>query len=156
MSLTLAQVREMAEELMFRWELDGWSFGFNDRKRSLGVCYLAKKRIEVSLKLVNSGIIAEIRETILHEIAHALVGPGHKHDNVWKNMAIKVGARPEACTSEIPDRGDGAKYIAHCSCGEPHYLYRRGKRMTQLRCIRPEGNNQLLVFNKIKIQHRRG
>ena len=37
----------------------------------------------------------EVRDTILHEVAHALVGPGHGHDTVWKATAAQVGARPQ-------------------------------------------------------------
>jgi hypothetical protein len=39
----------------------------------------------------------EIVDTILHEIAHALVGPRHGHDTVWKAKCTDIGARPERC-----------------------------------------------------------
>lgn len=38
-----------------------------------------------------------IRDTILHEIAHALVGPNHCHDLVWKAKCLEIGATPRRC-----------------------------------------------------------
>ena len=46
----------------------------------------------------------QVRDTILHEIAHALVGPGHGHDAVWKRKCREVGARPERCgQADMPE-----------------------------------------------------
>ena len=33
-----------------------------------------------------------IKEIVLHELGHALVGPGHGHDDEWQAMAVKVGS----------------------------------------------------------------
>lgn len=38
----------------------------------------------------------EVHETILHEIAHALAGPGAGHGPKWREMARRVGARDNA------------------------------------------------------------
>lgn len=34
---------------------------------------------------------AELQNTIRHEVAHALVGPGHGHDDVWRDQAKLLG-----------------------------------------------------------------
>lgn len=39
----------------------------------------------------------EVNDLILHEIAHALVGGDHGHDEVWKAKCVEIGARPERC-----------------------------------------------------------
>ena len=39
---------------------------------------------------------AEIRDTVLHEIAHALVGPEARHGPEWKAIAKRLGATPRA------------------------------------------------------------
>ncbi len=54
-------------------------------------------------------------------------------DDVWKAMAIKVGARPERCyNSEVVNQPE-SKYIAECKgCGTIHRRHkrRRGNRMS--------------------------
>lgn len=37
----------------------------------------------------------DIKDTVLHEIAHAIVGGRHHHDNVWKACCNKIGCRAE-------------------------------------------------------------
>lgn len=41
----------------------------------------------------------EIRETILHEIAHMIAGPKVNHGTAWKLAAKRIGAKPERCSS---------------------------------------------------------
>ena len=65
-------------------EEPAWSFEFNRRKRSLGLCFHHRKAVELSLHLVEHNGPEEVLDTLLHEIAHALVGPRHGHDAVWK------------------------------------------------------------------------
>jgi hypothetical protein len=40
-----------------------------------------------------------IRDTILHEVAHALVGENHNHDEAWRAKAIELGATGETLVS---------------------------------------------------------
>ena len=48
-----------------------------------------------------TGNYEEIIDTVLHEIGHAIVyyayGAGHGHDNVWKDIMLMLGGRPEMC-----------------------------------------------------------
>lgn len=30
-------------------------------------------------------------DTVAHEVAHALVGPAHGHDAVWRRKAVELG-----------------------------------------------------------------
>ena len=39
----------------------------------------------------------EMRDTVLHEIAHVLAGRKADHNHVWVSWAIKLGAKPSAC-----------------------------------------------------------
>ena len=62
--------------------------------------------------------IKEIKNTVLHEIAHALT-PGHNHDHVWQAKAVSIG-----CDGERYYRGgktfakEKKEYKAICeSCG---------------------------------------
>src|SRR4051794_40057748 len=88
-------VRQLALERMTQHGLHGWSFAFNRRKRAMGLCRYSRKTIELSIYLVDRNGFEEILDTILHEIAHALVGPCHGHDAVWKAKCREVGAKPQ-------------------------------------------------------------
>ena len=53
---------------------------------------------------------AEVRETILHEIAHARVGASHGHDAVWQAEARRIGSTGRRLVDpHAPWRGDGGE-----------------------------------------------
>jgi predicted SprT family Zn-dependent metalloprotease len=120
-----AAARELAHELISRHGLFGWSFAFNHRKRAMGLCRFAARTIEVSVYLVERNDLDEVRDTLLHEIAHALVGPGHGHDAVWQAKCREIGARPQRCGQADMPRG---RWRARCeACGDQFSRHRRPK-----------------------------
>lgn len=152
--MTFTEVRDLGYEYLMLHGLTelGWRFGFNDHKRTLGMCYYRKKRIEVSQTLVRSKNMEQIRETILHEIAHALVGPGKGHGPEWKAMVVKVGAQPKACAESglIPQSERGAIARAECSCGVPHFRYRKPRNPArQVYCTKAGIKAGFLVYKPI-------
>lgn len=79
---------------------EGWKFEFDNAKRRAGQCRYRDKTITLSRHYVQLNYITrpdDVLDTILHEIAHALVGGGHGHDEVWKAECVRIGARPERC-----------------------------------------------------------
>ena len=68
------EVERMGRELMVVHGLGDWHFGWNRRKRALGLCRYQERRIELSAYFVRDNEAEIVRETILHEIAHALTG----------------------------------------------------------------------------------
>jgi predicted SprT family Zn-dependent metalloprotease len=113
--------------------LRDWSFGFNRRRRSLGLCIYHRQTIELSVHFIERNGPDAILDTLLHEIAHALVGPGHGHDAAWKEMCLRVGARPVACRrAEMP----AGRWQATCGgCGKLIHRYRRPKRLRGWYCV---------------------
>jgi predicted SprT family Zn-dependent metalloprotease len=89
----LIAVRAEAIMLMEEFDLpeDGWHFQFSNHKTYLGMCYHQKKVIALSQHFILKSPDEVITDTLLHEIAHALVGPGHGHDGVWRHKAISIG-----------------------------------------------------------------
>src|SRR5947209_15232461 len=80
----------LARELLDSYGLRGWLFRFNRSKVNLGLCLFGPRVIELSIHFVERNPEEVIRDTLLHEIAHALVGPGHGHDAVWQRMCQRV------------------------------------------------------------------
>src|SRR5437879_2661559 len=68
-----SEVRKLALTLIAQHGLHDWTVAFNKRKRTLGLCRYGVKAIELSVYLVDRNGEEEIRDTILHEIVHALV-----------------------------------------------------------------------------------
>ena len=107
----------------------GWSFRFDRAKRRFGCCFYSRKEITLSLELVKLNSEDEIRNTILHEIAHALVGKGHGHNWVWKMKAKEIGCTAERCYSSDKVNCVKGKYVAVCvGCGKEHYKHRKPRR----------------------------
>ena len=111
----LAEVAAEAERLMSRHGLTGWSFQFEDASKQAGVCVFGLKVIGLSRLYCLHATDRQVRDTILHEIAHALVGPKHNHDAAWKAVARSIGCAGDRChkVEFAPPR-----YIARCvTCG---------------------------------------
>lgn len=123
----------MARALMDAHGLREWAFAFNRRKRSLGVCYYERKRIELSTHYVPRNDDASIRDTVLHEIAHALAGRKAGHGAAWKAVCLAIGATPERC-----DAGavmPAGRWRARCpSCQREYSRHRRPRRNTSYAC----------------------
>lgn len=105
----------------------GWSFGFNRRKRSLGLCNHAAKRIELSSAFVLLNGVEVVRDTLLHEIAHALAGHKAGHGPRWVAVCRVLGATPRRlCADAEMPRG---VFRACCKgCGAEHSRHRRPMR----------------------------
>ena len=129
------QARHLARQLLAAHGLADWSFAFNRSKRDLGLCRFGPKVIELSRHFVERNGSGLVRDTLLHEIAHALVGPGHGHDDAWKRMCRRVGARPERLSHEA-DMPEGRWQATCAGCGMRHHKHRKPKRMRGWFCCR--------------------
>ncbi len=131
--MDLFQAENLAKSLMFKHDLSLWSFNWNNRKQSFGVCSHRKKTIFLSKILTPQLDVDAVTNTILHEIAHAMVGAGHGHDYVWQRQALAIGCDGQRCNShEVTVQ---AKYLADCNgCGITHKAHRRPKRSHWCKC----------------------
>lgn len=93
-------------------------------KVRLGQCRYRQKEIGLTLWHVRNATPVEIMDTILHEVAHALCGPGKGHGGAWKYMARKVGADPTRLGTSH-GASPKAKYTAHCSVCDHTYKRHR-------------------------------
>ena len=86
----------LARSLMRKHGLHDWDFQWFNSKRTFGRCYHDRKIISMSKILTEAVTSAEAKDTILHEIAHALCNPWAGHGGEWKEKCREIGARPEA------------------------------------------------------------
>jgi hypothetical protein len=107
---------------------NGWAFDFNDRRRQVGLCDEYVKTIFLSSYFVEANPFSEVRETLLHEIAHALVGCRHGHGPLWREKCRQIGCRPERlCRAAMPE----GPWRASCpGCGTAFSRHRRPKVLT--------------------------
>jgi predicted SprT family Zn-dependent metalloprotease len=125
--------RRLAVELLATHGLPGWSFAFNRSKTNMGLCRYGPRVIELSIHFVERNGEEVVRETLLHEVAHALVGPGHGHDRVWRETCLRIGGKPERLSYEV-NMPDGC-WQARCGCcGRLHHKHRKPKHMRGWSC----------------------
>ena len=86
-----ARIAQRAAQLIKRHAPEGWQFCWDMAQRRGGACNYRNRTIQVSLGFAMSASDAEVDDTILHEIAHALAGPGHGHNAVWRATATSIG-----------------------------------------------------------------
>ena len=96
----LVEVAALARELMDAHGLANWTFRFSAARTRLGECREREKLIRVSLRHAVASDAGAVRDTILHEIAHALAGAKAGHGPAWKAIAERIGATPKARAEE--------------------------------------------------------
>jgi len=84
-------IAEMARKLMVKHQLSDWRFQFDQGTKRAGCCRYQAQIISISIHYARHCSEAEVKDAILHEIAHALVGEGHHHDVVWKAKSLEIG-----------------------------------------------------------------
>ncbi len=125
----LRAVAAKADRLISEHGLTGWSFQFDDAATRAGCCRYDVKVISMARQYCLEAGEQEWTDTILHEIAHALVGPDHHHDDIWKHTARMIGCTAERCHDRTfaPSR-----YIVFCS--RCKWAGQRNKRSRGLVC----------------------
>lgn len=93
----LDAVASLARELLSQHQLFQWSFQFDNGRKRAGCCHYGTHVISLSYEFAKRAPADEIRDTLLHEIAHALVGQQHHHDNVWRTKAMEIGCSGQRC-----------------------------------------------------------
>ncbi|GAA6526021.1 SprT-like domain-containing protein [Intrasporangium sp. DVR] len=136
--MELSAALKLGRELMAVHGLGDWTLNLDRARTRAGVCRPAKREISLSAHLTRLHPEAEVRDTILHEIAHALVGPGHGHDAVWRARARAIGCTGERCSSaDAP--GIVGDWVGTCAAGHRTTRHRMPSRVALCtRCAGPE------------------
>jgi predicted SprT family Zn-dependent metalloprotease len=123
-TLALATGRRLLRE----HGLDDWTIVADRAKTRAGVCRFGRRQIGISAPLTTLHSEEEVLDTILHEIAHALVGPRHGHDAVWRAKAREIGCSGERCVSSESARVPG-EWTGRCPAGHEKSRHRAPTRL---------------------------
>ena len=132
--VSIESARTIAVRLMDKYDLfdKDWKFAFDNARRRLGLCSYRRKTISLSKNYLPLVDEAEVIDTVLHEIAHALVGKKQGHNWIWKQKAVEIG-----CNGQRLYKGEArveAKYVGTCpKCGRVIHRHRR-KKISCSRC----------------------
>ena len=155
--MDLVKAEQLAIELMNKHNLidNGWQFEFDNAKRRFGGCNYTWKKITLSKHLVQLNDEFQVKDTILHEIAHALVGHKHGHDSYWRMKAREIGCNGERCySSDLPK--PTPNYIGTCPNGHEFKRLRLSlstRKGSCTKCDKKYNPNFLLVWKKINHEY---
>src|SRR5262245_27383197 len=88
---------QLARSLMSHHQLAHWGFQVDNGTKRAGSCQYGTQSITLAYEFAKRAPAEVIRETLLHEIAHALVGRTHHHDDVWRAKAVEIGGSGRRC-----------------------------------------------------------
>ena len=144
--MELNVVKMLADKLLDEHGLieKGWRFSFDRAKRRAGSCKFSKKEITIAKAYAEQQGVIEIKNSILHEIAHALVGPQHGHSQIWRKKAKEIGCDASRCHHIVFSK---PKYVLTCNnrCFEVS-RYRVNQSFMQSK-ICSKCNSNLLLIN---------
>ena len=143
----LNELARHARQLLDRHGLQSWGFHFDQGTRRAGCCRYGRKTISLSHGFAVAAADREIEETLLHEIAHALVGQNHHHDAVWRAKAIEIGCSGKRCHDF---RFTPPRYIVHCE--NRCWAATTERRMRGRICRRCQGQLVYLAFAEARFR----
>lgn len=124
----------LARKLMNDHGLGHWSFQLDRAKKRAGRCNHTYKIISLSESFVQYNSEEDVKDIILHEIAHAIAGPKQGHGDIWKNICRQIGAKPVRCYGEHVSMPKGHWHARCGSCKKEWNLHRRPKYITGSWC----------------------
>ena len=126
-----AAALSLGAELCHDYGLQDWRIVLDHARRRAGQCDYNKKTISLSRHYVRYAEPEHIKDTLLHEIAHALVGPNHGHDAVWRQKAREIGCTATRCHSL-----EFAKAKWQMRCPNGCFSVSRHRRKSHMVCAR--------------------
>ena len=132
--MDIEKAKKVMLENMRKHSLYDWDFKFDKAKKRFGSCRHRTKTITLSEELVKLNSEEQVLDTILHEIAHALVGIRNRHNNVWKQKAKSIGCNGQKYYSKTVEQPK-AVMIRYCeSCGTEYKYFSKIKKDRECSC----------------------
>lgn len=129
----LREVAALALELMDEYGLlPEWSLKFDRAHKRAGYASRADHVLSLSAPLMSIWPMSHCRDTILHEIAHALTSGGH--DAAWRAKCREIGADPTRTWGDNGEARIASKYTGTCPNGHVLHRDRMTKRTQHISC----------------------
>lgn len=159
--MQLADAQKLAKDLMQQHGLinnelgsPNWRFEFDRSVRRFGACHYNQRKITISAELTARNVEARVRDTLLHEIAHALAGHKAGHGLQWQNICRAIGGDGQRTYSAANTVTVGHKVTGRCTnCGRVIKRHRRSNIACGQCCARYNGGK---YDEKYKIVWQRG
>lgn len=132
---TRATLYSRTRDLMDHHGLQDWEIRIGSARNIAGMCYYSRRLITMSLFLANARDKHHTEDTILHEIAHAIAGHKAGHGKDWKEVCIRIGAKPERCFDSAQiDPAVRYKYAGFCPNHTERVIQRNRRASMTCRC----------------------
>lgn len=106
---------------------DDWDLEVNRTRRTMATTWYGLKKITFSKYFLINATREEIEGIALHEIAHAIVGPGYDHGPFWQDICKMISPTNEYAKSHIKQSIN--KYNLTCPhCGAKGQLNKKSNR----------------------------
>lgn len=120
------EAQKIARKMMDEHGLSDWVLKLDRCTRRMGGCSSRGKYITLSVNYIATNNEHWLRDTVLHEIAHAFTPNDRGHGAAWRNACRKIGAKPIA----RPSLQDGdyqlplGAWVGHCpTCHRQAYMF---------------------------------
>ena len=123
----MATILYQARALMNHHGLHGWTLKISRGKTTAGHCFTAGKEIALSGVLLPMWPAADVRDTILHEIAHALTPKDPGHGPEWRRVCVAIGGSPARTFPAHLPTPKRAGVLRTCECVGRETLHARRK-----------------------------
>lgn len=133
--MEIINAEKLAKELMIQYKITDFKFKFSDSFRVFGYCSETNKEISLSRYLTELNGESEVRDCILHEIAHALT-PNCSHNEIWVRVAKAIGANGQRCYDDNLVEKPTCKWSARCeNCDIKILRHRKNNRLFCSVCV---------------------
>lgn len=149
-TLTLHEATQRAQLLLKQHQLwPHWSFSFDRAKRRAGACKYRERVISVSQYFVEASSLQEFDQVMLHEIAHAIAGPGAGHGPVWRATARKIGYTGGRTLNKEFYSREQAPWLGLCPNAHRYYRFRKPSKLSSCpACHRGFSMNYVITWQR--------
>ena len=128
-----------------------WHFRWDHARRRAGACHHHKSLITLSRPIAELGTVDDAVQTLLHEIAHAIVGKDENHGPRWLETARSIGYTGRVRHSG-PTPDHLARWAGRCPAGHTVLRYRRPRNMVAscTRCHPHFNRAHLIVWEQLR------
>ncbi|URP22098.1 SprT-like protease [Microbacterium phage Big4] len=136
--MNIQQITQLGYQIMAEHGLHGWTIVWDNARNRGGQCRYSSRTISLSRLIVPTWEDAEIRNVLLHEIAHALT-PGHSHDAVWRRQLLSMGGDGRRTHNNATVPGRWLATCDHCGVevGRRHRLTKGARYGLHSKCMKP-------------------